>query len=250
MKKIYSFILFLIIFNTSFSQDYIYFFNGKKVGATVLEVTRRKISYREADDPADLVRTVSPHEVYMITYRTGKEEILGLRSKYRQEKFYSNGKNNYYGLSVGIGQSHGFFGMQFQCRWGSLQGWGYHGGIGVSPFGTPEHPATLNFSVGWKYYFYKGWFLGLQFGSFPVKKLEEVRPTDTSHMVHYNYNINENIRTAYGLTIMTGGDWMINRYFGFNGDLGVSINVTRPDYTGSAVAVDFGVIFRIPGIGK
>ncbi len=110
MKQIFLFISFLFIFNTSFSQDYIYLLNGKKVASTVLEISKEKIRYHAADDPEGLVREVASREVYMISYRNGKEEIFGIEKPRRQEKYFSNEKNEYYALSMGIGQSHGFSG--------------------------------------------------------------------------------------------------------------------------------------------
>ncbi len=250
MKQILLVFSFFFIFSTSFSQDYIYFLNGKKTASTVLEVSKEKIRYHAPDDPEGLVREVASREVYMITYRNGKEEIFGSKKTVRPEQYFSNGKNEYYSLSMGIGQSHGFLGVRFQHRWGGLQGWGYHAGIGISPFGTSEHPVTLNFSAGGKFFFYKGWFLGVQFGTFAIQKMKEYTPVDTSKIHNYHNNYHDDIRTACGPSIMVGGDWLFSRYFGITGDLGVSFNVSRPGFEATMVAVDLGFIYRFPGKKK
>jgi len=240
-KSLLSLSLFFIL-TSSFSQDNIYFIRGKKVEANVLEISRDKITFHLADDPDGVTREVSPVDVYMIKYRNGKEEIFGVKPHGRIEKYFSNGKNEYYLLSVGVGQSHGFLGLRFQHRWGGLQGWGYHFGIGVSPYGTAEHPATLSFSAGGKFFFFKGCFVDLQFGTFPIDKMVKVQ-ADTGKRYYYN----DSIRTAYGPSLMVGGDWLFNRYFGLTGGMGVSLNVSRPDFNAFQFAVDFGLIFRIPG---
>jgi len=155
MKQILLLVSFLFIFSASFSQDIIYLLNGKKVTGTVMEVSNEKIRVHVMDDPDELIREIASREVYMITYRNGKEEIFGIQIPRRSEKYFSNGKNEYNSLSLGFGESHGYFGLRFQHRWGGIQGWGYHAGIGISPFGTAEHLATLNFSAGVKISFTK-----------------------------------------------------------------------------------------------
>jgi hypothetical protein len=241
MKQILLLVSFLFIFSASFSQDIIYLLNGKKVTGTVMEVSNEKIRVHVMDDPDELIREIASREVYMITYRNGKEEIFGIQIPRRSEKYFSNGKNEYNSLSLGFGESHGYFGLRFQHRWGGIQGWGYHAGIGISPFGTSEHPATINFSAGVKYFFYKGWFIDLQFGTFPADKMITTK-TDTNK--YYNYH--DSVRTAYGPSLMIGGDWFFNRYFGLTADMGFSVNVTRPDFNPVQFALDFGFIFRLP----
>jgi len=243
MKKSLLLIILFLIFNTAFSQDYIYLMNGKKVAATVLEVSKEKIRYHALDDPEGVTRELSVNDVYMIAYRNGKEEIFGLNIPVRREKYFSNGKNENYSLSFGGGESYGFIGLRFQHRWGGLQGWAYHVGVGLSPYGTPEHQTTFNFSAGMKYFFYKGWYLDLQFGTFPTGR---PKPTtsDTLHSTDINFQ-EFDVRTAYGISFLLGGDWYINRFVGFNAAMGAAYNLTKPGYKRTEVAVDFGFFVRI-----
>lgn len=57
MKQILLVFSFFFIFSTSFSQDYIYFLNGKKIASTVLEVSKEKIRYHAPDDEDERVHT-------------------------------------------------------------------------------------------------------------------------------------------------------------------------------------------------
>jgi hypothetical protein len=45
---------------------------------------------------------------------------------------------------------------------------------------------------------------------------------------------------------MIGGDWLFNRYFGLTADMGISFNITRPEFNAVQFAMDFGFIFRLP----
>jgi len=134
--------------------------------------------------------------------------------------------------------------VRFQHRWGKIQGLAYHAGVGISPYGTPEHQATINFSAGMKYYFYKGWYLDLQFGTIPVQNLNPPVKDTSLHTTDLNLN-DISIRTAYGIIGMIGGDWFFNRYVGINAAMGAAVNLTKPGYDPVVFAVDFGFFFKI-----
>ena len=245
MKKSLLLLFFYFIFSTTFSQDYIYPVNGKKIAALVLEVSKEKIKYHAINDPEGIIREIPRNDVYMIYYHNGIVEPLGLKIHGRREKYFSRGKNQNYSLSFGGGESYGFLGLRFQHRWGRIQGWAYHAGVGLSPFGAPEHPATINFSVGMKYFFYKGLYWDLQFGTIPVAKINPNKIDTTFHSKDLNIG-NLFDRTAYGITAMIGGDWFFYKYVGLNIGMGVAFNMTKPGYSPAVFAVDLGFFFKIP----
>lgn len=127
--------------------------------------------------------------------------------------------------------NYGFFGFRFQHRWGGIQGWAYHAGIGLS-----------GISAGMKYFIYKGLYVDLQFGSMLVAK---IHPTNTDTTFHGDINFS-NTSVAYGFTAMIGGDWFFYRYVGLNAGMGVSYNITNPGYTPAVFAFDFGFFFKFP----
>ena len=235
------FILLLLCSRVCCSQDTIYFLNGRKVIANVLDATPEYIRYRLPGEADYRLHKISPHKIYMIKYRTNHEEIIRARpDKYRQS-YLSRGKNDFYAMSTGIGLSHGFGGAMFERRWGDIQGWGYNAGMGVAPFGTAEHRATINFSIGGKFYLYKGFNIGLQFGTIPSRKI--IMGFDAHTKLYYSY---DTIRIAYGPSLLLGWDWLFNRYVGMTTGIGFSINTTRPDFNPVMVAFDFGLIGWIP----
>jgi hypothetical protein len=244
MKHILLLLTFLFISAVSFSQDFIYFLHGKKITAMVLQISKDKLRYHAIDDPEGVIRDSPIRDIFMIQYRNGKEEIFGLNLHGQREKFFSNGKDQYYSLAFGGGVNYGFFGFRFQHRWGKIQGWAYHAAVGLSPYGTPEHPATIDFSVGMKYFFYKGWYLDLGFGSIPVKDLTPSVKDTSLHSADLNLQ-DISVRTAYGIICTIGGDWFFNRYVGVNADMGAAFNLTRPGYSPVMFAINIGFFFKI-----
>jgi hypothetical protein len=238
-----AFLLFLLISSVKLSvaQDTLYLSNGRKVSASVIDANPENIRYHLTEEPDYMIRKIGSRKVYMIKYRTGREEIIRARQDKYGEPYFSRGKNDFYVLSAGIGQSHGFGGIMFEHRWGQTQGWGYHAGIGVAPFGTTEHKATVNFSAGVKFYFYRGFNIDLQFGTVPATK--QITAWDDSLK---RFNTHDTVRIAYGPSLLVGWDWFFNRYFGLTFSIGCSVNTTRPTYDAFMVAVDFGVIGRLP----
>jgi len=241
MKQIF---LLLFIFSSaipSHSQDTLYLLNGRKISASVIDGNSEFIRYHLSYEPDYMIRKIGPKKIYMIKYRSGQEEILRNRPDKYREYYFSKGKNDFNALSIGIGQSHGFGGIMFEHRWGQIQGWGYHAGIGVAPFGSAEHMATVNFSAGAKFYFFKGIFIDLQFGTIPTSK--RVSGWDDTLKQTYYY---DSLRIAYGPSLLVGCDWLFNRYFGMTFSIGCSVNATRPGFDPLLVAVDFGIIGRLP----
>jgi len=237
-------LLVIVVFISSehaISQDTLYFSNGRKVSASVIDANPENIRYHLTEEPDYMIRKIGTRKIFMIKYRTGREEIIRARQDKYGEPYFSRGKNDFYALSAGIGQSHGFGGIMFEHRWGQTQGWGYHAGIGVAPFGTAEHKATVNFSAGGKFYFYRGFYIDLQFGTLPATK--KITAWDDTLKRYYTY---DTVRMAYGPSLLVGWDWLFNRYFGLTFSIGCSVNATRPGYDPFQVAVDFGLIGRLP----
>ncbi len=71
MKKSLLLLFFYFIFSTTFSQDYIYPVNGKKIAALVLEVSKEKIKYHAINYPEGIIREIPRNDVYMIYYHNG-----------------------------------------------------------------------------------------------------------------------------------------------------------------------------------
>ena len=243
--RYFLFLLFFVCSGVSFSQDTLYFLNGRKVAAYVLDANPEFIRYRLPEEADYKIRKISPHKIYMIKYRTNREEIIRTQKNKYSETYFSRGKNNFYALSTGIGLSHGFGGLMFEKRWGDIEGWGYNAGIGVAPFGTAEHKATVNFSIGGKFYFYKGLNIGLQFGTIPSRKV--LMAFDVTDKRYHSY---DTIRIAFGPSLLLGWDCLFNRYFGMTSAFGFSINTTRPDFHPVMVAFDFGLMIRLPERAK
>jgi hypothetical protein len=241
MKQFLLLFLILSFAKLSFPQDTLYLANGRKVCAGIIETNPENIRYHLPEEPNSMIRRISPHKVYMIKYRNGREEIIRARQDKYGENYFSRGKNDFNAISAGIGLSHGFGGLLFEHRQGQFQGWGYHAGIGVAPFGTAEHLATINFSAGAKYYYYKGLFIDLQCGTIPARKAITVWVDSLKR-----YNTFDTIRIAYGPSLLVGWDWLFNRYFGLTFSIGCSVNVTRPTFNPFMVAVDFGIVGRLP----
>jgi hypothetical protein len=236
MKKSLLLLSLFFILITTFSQDYIYLLKGKKIAAIVLEVSQEKIKYHVMDDPQGVIHEIAVSEVYMISYQNGKVDLLGSKIHGRKEKYFTYGKNQNYSLAIGGGPSYSCFGLRFQHRWGGLQGWAYHAGVGISDI--------ICFSAGMKYFFYKGWYLDLQFGAMPVAK---VNPTTVDTTFHGDINFSNLFqKTAYGIIVMIGGDWFFYRYVGLNVGMGGAFNVTKPGYSPAVFAIDLGFFCKIP----
>jgi len=231
MKTIYTttFLCFFII--NSFAQDLIYKRNGEKIEGKISEITTESIKYKPLNYLDGPIRNVPVYEVYMVKFENGSEEFFQQENpmNYRKERFFSNKKNLYYiSIATGFGQSYGGIGLRLQGRIGKILGFGYHAGVGYFPSINGLDPAIWG-SIGCKFFWYKAWYLNAQFGS--VAQYEV-----------YDHGYKKG--TAYGPSILIGGDWFFNKYVGMNGALGGAFNVTQPKVETAFITLDFGFIVK------
>lgn len=221
---------------SSYAQDVIYTINREKIEGNISEITSESIRYKPLDYPEGPIRNIPLFEVYMVKFENGIEEFFKQENPTsdKKERFFSNKKNRYFSIAAGIGQSYGGIGIRLQGRIGNIQGVGFHGGVGYYPKINDLKPGVW-VSAGCKFFIYKAWYLNLQFGS--VAQYKAYKYTVYIHP-HYAYG------TAYGPSVLFGGDWFFNKHVGMNGALGAALNVTQPTITRVFVAFDFGLIVK------
>jgi hypothetical protein len=240
MKQALLLLLLLSILPSLHAQDRVYRKDGSVLCVYVKEINPETVVYRLSGDTAGEECRMKRGEIFMIRFRDGAEDIFGTHTSIRKEKYFSNSKNEYTGVSFGVGQSYGFPGVRVQQRFGRLQGFGYHAGIGFSPFGVHEETPSVWYSAGVKFFWYKGWFLDFQFGSVPASR--EMEYSDSL----YHYKTSSETRIALGASFLLGGDFLFNRWFGMNGAIGFSTNMTRPGYNPVSFMAEFGLIWVLP----
>jgi hypothetical protein len=114
-----------------------------------------------------------------------------------ESKFYMLQKNKYHSIALGAGLSYGAMGLKYQARYGDVLGYGYQVGVGVSLIAdNGKILESRMVSLGAKIYPYKWFFLNTQIATHTITTIEY-------------------------LALMTGGDWFINKYIGFNAGLGI-----------------------------
>lgn len=227
-----------------FPQDVIYKRNGSTLSLKIIHITPKEIIFINGDSVKTGIQSIPLSDVYMVRFAGGVEEVFD-HEKYslnrKNEKFFSNGKDTYYSsLGLGVGPDYGFLGFRLQGRIGKLQGIGYHAGIGVFPGIALEQPARICYSAGVKFFVYKAWYVGLQFGRvmIPATYKEKV---DTSY--YYN-DLETRGGPVMGMSLMAGGDWFVNKYLGMNASMGVSFNLTDPTIASATFAIGFGLIYK------
>ena len=214
-----------ITMNTSFAQDQIYFLNGDKMEVKVTEVSKLEIKFIETAHPDGPVRVVNPADVYMIRYQNGKEEFFKhgrfdpLRKNWcATRKYFEQGNNQYFAsFALGHGPSYGWIGLRYQGRIGKDLGFGWHAGGGLFPaIGSVDNTYFL-YSGGLKFFFYRGWYIDVQYGTFAVR-------SDSYYDYETRLYKSREI-TLHGPSFTTGIDWFFNRYIGINAAIGVSYDV-------------------------
>ena len=228
MRKLYTMVIFCFFIFTSFAQDVIYKKNGGKIEGKIIEITIESLKYKAIDHMDGPTRNIPLYEVYMIKYGNGKEEFFNKENPKgkRKERFFSNKKNRYFlSVATGFGQSYGGIGIRLQGRIGRILGFGYHAGVGYFPAINNLKPAVWG-SIGCKFFWYKAWYLNVQFGS----------------TAQYKYR--NKYGTAYGPSVLIGGDWFFNKWIGMNGAIGGAFNVTQPHVETAFVTVDIGFIVK------
>ena len=235
MKKIFPVAILCFFIFESYAQDIIYTKNKDKIEAKISEVTSESIKYKPLDFMDGPIRNIPLYEVYMIKFENGTEEFFEKErptvekertTVHNKERFYSNKKNLYYiSIATGIGQSYGGIGLRFQGRTGNIVGFGYHAGVGYFPE-LNNLKQAIWWSIGCKFFWYKAWYLDFQFGSVA------------------QYRVSGKYGTAYGPSILIGGDWFFNKYVGLNGAIGGAFNLTEPGIKIPFLTFDFGFVVK------
>jgi hypothetical protein len=217
--------------------------SGDKIEADVLEVSEMEIKYKEFNYPDGPVHIINPSSVYMIRYQNGTEQFFEQdrhdpkgKQWVDKQQYYKNGNNQYFAsFAVGHGPSYGWIGLRYQGRVGKELGFGWHAGGGFFPKLFDIDNTYLMYSGGLKFFFYRGMYVDVQYGTFLVVN-------DYQYVEYYSY---EKEVVLHGPTFTVGGDWFFNRYIGLNGGFGFSYDVNTV-LNGPNVfpAVEVGVICK------
>lgn len=205
-----------------------------------MEIKYVEFSYQ--DGP---VHIINPKTVYMIRYQSGTEEFFEPDPRDPVEKrwvaknnFYKFGCDTYYAsFALGHGPSYGWIGIRYQGRVGKEQGFGWHLGGGVFPaIGNIDNTYFL-YSGGLKFFFFRGMYIDLQYGTFLVAR--------DNRYYSYSYTHEEREVTLHGPSLTAGGEWFFNRYIGINAGIGMSYDVQEVR-SGPHIlpALEWGVIFK------
>jgi hypothetical protein len=229
MNKLCLAVCFFVMFFDLSAQDIIYKRSGDTICVQVLEISNRIIKYKSMENPDDPIRSISTYDVYSIKYKDGKEEHFKSKRANRDRFFFDHRDTYYYSVALGFGQSYGGLGLRFQGRIGRTLGVGYHGGLGMFLPLRGYGVSTLGvvfFSVGAKFFWYRAWYLDVQYGSVG------------------RYQTGSGSATVYGPSFLIGGDWFFNDRVGLNVAAGVAINATVKYEQLAAPTFDLGFLFK------
>lgn len=76
MKKLFIFILGMLIISRLFAQDFIIKTNGNEIKAKVLEITIDVIKYKKFDNLEGPTISILKSEVFMIKYANGTSDVI------------------------------------------------------------------------------------------------------------------------------------------------------------------------------
>ena len=214
-------ILFFSVF--AFSQDYIYLKDNSIIEAVVKEVNVNMIKYTKHTDPEGEVFAIAPEAVVKIVFSNGyvREFSEGASPK----KVSSSERDNYFALAAGYGRSYGGMGIRVQGRFGKKQGFGVHAGVGYNPSNT----GGGCFGVGVKFFYYRWLYINAQVGNVTH---------DYGYDTYWGYDY-EWTESVFGVSILTGGDFI----FGNHADLNVAIGPTITN-RGIKLGFDLGFVFK------
>lgn len=229
MNKLYlTLFFFSMIFNLS-AQDIIYQRSGDTICVQVIEISDKIIKYKVVENPDDTIRSISTFDVYSIKYKDGKEINFKSKRANKDRFFFDHNDTYYYSGALGFGQSYGGLGLRFQGRVGRTLGFGYHCGIGILPPVGGYSVSLSNlvfFSVGAKFFYYRAWYLDVQYGS--VGRHQE----------------GSGSATVYGPSVLIGCDLFFGKGLGVNIAAGVAMNATVKHEQLATPTFDIGFLFK------
>ena len=222
MRKLTLSLIILFFSAFAFSQDYIYLKDNTIIEAVVKEVNIEMIKYAKYTDPDGEVFAISPNALIKIVFSNGYvRDFSGGASPARVS---SSERDNYFALAVGVGRSYGGVGLRAQGRFGKIQGFGVHAGLGYNP----SWGGGACFGLGAKFFYYRWLYINAQAGI-------------VSHDIYYDYwddyyNYSDPV---FGISILTGGDFIFGKHAGFN----VAFGPTITD-GGIRAGFDLGFVFK------
>lgn len=210
MKNLLLFLLIGFSCNLIYSQDIIFKYDGNEIKSKIVEISRDSIVYQEYGIENGVLNQIPITEVFMVIYENGiRVKFTSLNTGKNAEepkvtvlpKVYDG---NYFLIGCGVGPSYGFIGVQAQARFGGLQGFGFHFGLGIIPIPFLFLPMI---STGVKYYPYKDLYINAQLRtvSYQTEYLFDLRPSfGASFLIGNNFywgdNIGFGLNPAFGFT--------------------------------------------------
>ncbi|MBU2650773.1 MAG: hypothetical protein KKA81_07550, partial [Bacteroidetes bacterium] len=110
-------------------------------------------------------------------------------------------------------------------------GFGYHAGLGIIT-GGEGFRSFWGYSAGFKFFPYKSQFIDIQYGTIGILYQED-----------YLGNI-INQEVLIGPSALLGGDWFFSQYFGMNGSVGASFNVSHPGVQSVFLVIEMGLMVK------
>lgn len=150
-----------------------------------------------------------------------EDEIDAIRTLPSDDLFFLRKENQYTSIGPGIGISYGGIGWRFQQRFGNIQGFAYHFGLGVFPADKNFYFSTW-VNAGLKFYMYKWFYLDMSYGT--IKRVSNI--------------------DIYGASLMLGGDYFYHKNAGFNIAVGISSDLLNSGIDKTFFNVEIGWIIK------
>lgn len=216
----------ILVFSQEIYQDVVTLKSGKIVRGVILEqVSDKYLKIRSRDNKIMKIPMSEIEEISQEAF-----QVEGLKRELYDPYFMKN-KHDYWSFATGLGPSYGGLGLRFQQRMGRILGYGYHASIGVMT-GGEGFRSFWGYSLGFKFYPYKSYYVNAQYGSIGIIYQEDV----LGNIV--------NQEALYGPSLLVGGDWFFSQYFGMNAGIGVSFNITHPDVQSAIFTYDIGLMVK------
>ncbi len=217
----------ILVYSQELYQDVVTLKNGKVVRGIIIEqVSDQYLKIRTRDSK---ILEISMEDVEQISQETFQ---IDASKRELYDPYFFKSKHDYWSLATGIGPSYGGMGLRFQQRFGKIQGYGYHVGMGVMT-GGEGYRSFWGYSFGFKFFPYKSYYVNAQYGSIGIVYQEDI----LGNIV--------NQEALYGPSALIGADWFFSQYFGMNVGIGASFNITHPDVQAVIFTYDFGLVVKI-----